>query len=273
MDKPIYNLVSFSGGKDSTAMLLGMIERDMPIDCILFCDTGLEFPTMYDHIDKVEKYIGRPITRVRAEHSYEYMMFDIPVNRGPNSPIVQKYGAEAYGYGWPGPLQRWCTTRLKDMPREQFLRDLRKQYTIREHIGIAADESYRLERKQNQSENHIHPLVDWGMAEADCLQYCYQHGFDWSGLYEHFSRVSCWCCPLQSLPELRKLHKYYPDLWAKLKDWDKRTWRNFRADFSVEELEVRFSLEEQFFQEGKSIKGKDFFTTLRKQLEEKANGK
>lgn len=31
-------------------MLLGMIERKMPIDCVLFCDTGIEFPAMYDHI-------------------------------------------------------------------------------------------------------------------------------------------------------------------------------------------------------------------------------
>ena len=44
--KEQYHLVSFSGGKDSTAMLLGMLERDMKIDCILFCDTGLEFPAL-----------------------------------------------------------------------------------------------------------------------------------------------------------------------------------------------------------------------------------
>lgn len=43
----------------------------MEIDMILFCDTGLEFPDMYTHIDKLEKYIGRPITRIRAEHSFE----------------------------------------------------------------------------------------------------------------------------------------------------------------------------------------------------------
>lgn len=45
--KEQYHLVSFSGGKDSTAMLLGMLERDMKIDCTLFCDTGLEFPAMF----------------------------------------------------------------------------------------------------------------------------------------------------------------------------------------------------------------------------------
>ncbi len=48
-------IVSFSGGKDSTAMLIMMIEKNMPIDEIIFCDTGMEFPAMYDHIDRLSK--------------------------------------------------------------------------------------------------------------------------------------------------------------------------------------------------------------------------
>ena len=95
--KEQYHLVSFSGGKDSTAMLLGMLERDMKIDCILFCDTGLEFPAMYDHIAKVEKNIGRKITSVRAEHTYEELMFDVPVRRSADSPVVRQYGAQLNG--------------------------------------------------------------------------------------------------------------------------------------------------------------------------------
>ena len=41
-----FNAVSLSGGKDSTAMLLLMIERGMPIDLVLSADTGMEFPEM-----------------------------------------------------------------------------------------------------------------------------------------------------------------------------------------------------------------------------------
>ena len=52
------NVVQFSGGKDSTAMLLMMLEKNMPIDDIIFCDTGKEFPQIYEHIEKVNKYIG-----------------------------------------------------------------------------------------------------------------------------------------------------------------------------------------------------------------------
>ena len=56
--KPQLHVVSLSGGKDSTAMLLRMIEEGMRIDLIMFCDTGLEFPALYRHLDKLQKEIG-----------------------------------------------------------------------------------------------------------------------------------------------------------------------------------------------------------------------
>ena len=63
----IKHIVSFSGGKDSTAMLLMMLEKGLQIDDIVFTDTGVEFPEMYEHIEKVEQYINRKVTRLKAE--------------------------------------------------------------------------------------------------------------------------------------------------------------------------------------------------------------
>jgi len=40
--------LNFSGGKDSTAMLLRMIDKGRRPDKIVFADTGMEFPEMYD---------------------------------------------------------------------------------------------------------------------------------------------------------------------------------------------------------------------------------
>ena len=57
--KQIFHAVSLSGGKDSTAMLLLMIERGMPIDIVLTADTGMEFPEMYDHLAKLDEYLYR----------------------------------------------------------------------------------------------------------------------------------------------------------------------------------------------------------------------
>lgn len=78
------HIVQFSGGKDSTAMLLMMLERGMPVDEIIFCDTGKEFPDMYKHIQKVEQYIGRPITRLKADKSFDYYFSDYEKVKGKN---------------------------------------------------------------------------------------------------------------------------------------------------------------------------------------------
>ena len=268
-NKPDYNIVSLSGGKDSTAMLLMMIEKKMPIDLVIFCDTGLEFPEMYEHLDKLESETGIQITRLKAKHSFEHYFSQHHINRKDYKGFCDKFGTGYEGYGWPGPKQRWCTSRLKDTPREQFLSPLREKYNIIEYIGIAADEKYRLDRKRNQNKNHIHPLVEWNMTEADCLKLCYERGYDWGGLYNKFHRVSCWCCPLQSLKELRILWNDYPELWAQLKRWDKMTWRGFRADYNAEELECRFQFEQECIRNGRPIRGREFFSELRKRLNER----
>lgn len=270
VEKPIFNVVSFSGGKNSTAMLLKMAEENIPIDCILFCDTGLEFPQMYEHIDKVERETGLAITRVKSPDTFEYLMFDKPVDRREDSSAAVKYGAGRTGLGWPGPKMRWCTSRLKDRPRERFIKGTKRHYEIKYYVGIAADEEYRLERKNNQNPNHVHPLMDWGMTEADCLEYCYNRGYDWGGLYEHFKRASCWCCPLQPLEGLRKLRLHFPELWGKLMEWDDRNFRTFKTGYGVRDLELRFRFEEERTRMGLPIKGKEFMAQLRTRLRQEA---
>ena len=105
------------------------------------------------------------------------------------------------------------------------------------------------------------------MTEEDCLRYCYERGYDWDGLYGQFRRVSCWCCPLQSLPELRQLYHNHPALWGQLKEWDRRTWRKFRADYSVEELENALILRTNGRKPGSPSEAGRFFSALKRRLE------
>lgn len=60
-------IASFSGGKDSAAMLLLILEKGLKLDDIVFIDTGLEFKEIYDIIDDFEKRINFKITRIKAE--------------------------------------------------------------------------------------------------------------------------------------------------------------------------------------------------------------
>ena len=260
--KKDYIVVNFSGGKDSTAMVLWMMALGEHIDEVVCCDTYKEFPAMYRHIEKVRKVVedaGIKFTMLKSEKSFDYLMFNHKIK-------LRKGNAPRVGYSWADSRSRWCTTLLKTSVIDRYLNNLKKQYNIIQCVGIAADEEYRLGRKNNQQENHRHPLVEWGWTEDDCLKYCYSKEYDWEGLYELFDRVSCWCCPLQPLEELRKLRKHFPDLWKELQDMDKRTWRKFRADYSVEDLEKRFSFEEERLAQGLSITNRDFHSQLKERL-------
>lgn len=262
-EKPKLHVVSFSGGKDSTAMLLRMIEEKMPIDIILYCDTGLEFPEMEAHIDKVEEYIGRKIIRLKAEKDFMYWASEHEsVIRSDKIPSILK-GTIQKGYGYPTAMSRWCTKILKTELIEKYLRNLKKKYNVIQYIGIAYDEPKRIKDDLNK----IYPLFLWKMVEKDCLNFCYARGFDWNGLYEIWDRVSCWCCPLQALEDLRKLKKYRPELWKKLSEMDEKISKTRRPNFqhtkSLTDIERRFEVEDEFIKQGKKLRTKEFFQELK----------
>ena len=247
--KGSYHAVSLSGGKDSTAMLLLMIECGMPIDAVISADTGMEFPEMYEHLAKVDEYLYRErgihITTLRHPHGFEYLMFDVPQQKKRAIERRIAMGQPLTGYGWPGIRVRWCTGQLKTHLIEKEVNRLKGEYGALHYVGIAADEAWRCKGEQ-------YPLVEWGITEAAALRICYDRGYDFGGLYEIYHRASCWCCPFQRIDELRKLRKHHPELWKKLMELDRRALAQFgpgplgqfKQNWSVKRLEQRFSIED-----------------------------
>ena len=184
-----FHAVSLSGGKDSTAMLLLMIERDMPIDMVLSADTGMEFPEMYEHLAKLDEHLFRErgihITTLRHPKGFEYMMFDEPKQKPRSLENRAKLGIPPYGNGWPGIRVRWCTGQLKTHLITKEVNRLKGELGAIHYVGIAADEAWRCKDER-------YPLVEWGITEAQALQACYDRGFDFGGLYEIYHRASCW---------------------------------------------------------------------------------
>lgn len=64
-----HNIVSVSGGKDSTALLLLALERNTPNLQAVFADTGNEHQQTYDYISYLEQATGVPIRWVKADFS------------------------------------------------------------------------------------------------------------------------------------------------------------------------------------------------------------
>lgn len=241
--------ISLSGGKDSSALLLLMIEKDLPIDCVLYADTTMEFPEMEAHIAKLDDLLYRErgihITTLRHPHGFEWMMFEEPKQKPSCLENRARLGIPPYGNGWPGIKVRWCTGQLKTHLLTKEVNRLKSEKSALHFVGIAADEAQRCKKEQ-------YPLVEWGITEAEALKICYDHGFDWSGLYEIYHRVSCWCCPLQRVGELRNLRHHHPELWARLLDLDKRARAQFgpgplgqfKQNWSAARYDERFARED-----------------------------
>ena len=247
-------ILSFSGGKDSTFLLLELIRRKYPLDEAVFFDTGWEFPAMYEHIEKCKKLCeenGIKFVTLHPEKSFDYLMFEHKTKTG------------KVGYSWCGGNCRWGTT-FKTQSLDKYF-EQNNGYI--KYIGIAADEKHRLEKER--AEYKRLPLVEWDITEAECLQGCYDAGFDFGGMYEYLDRVSCKCCKNKNLKELRNIRKHYPDVWEELKDRQSRTHRPYKGEGkSVFDLEKRFALEEQRLKQGLSITNREFFKLLEVQGEQ-----
>lgn len=246
------HILSFSGGKDSTFLLLELIRRKYPLNEVVFFDTGWEFPVMYEHIKKCKRLCednGIKFVTLHPEYGFDYLMFQ----------HITKTGKQ--GYSWCGGNCRWGTT-YKQMALDQYS----QQNTVSiVYIGIAADETERLEKERKEYKRF--PLAEWGITEAECLRGCYNAGFDWGGMYEHLDRLSCKFCKNKNLKELRNIRKYYPEVWGELKDYQRRTDRPYKGEGqSVFDLEKRFAFEDERKAAGLSITNREFHRELRKVL-------
>lgn len=224
-------------------MVLRLIEEKMPLDEVIFFDTGMEFNSIYNNRDKLRKVLienGIQYTELRDKENFYYKMLVRPVKY--KNPQDKDYPYH-YGYEWCGGKCRWGTqgklTAIKKHYKETYSDEL-----VYEYIGIALDEPDRIKDDPMK----LYPLIEWGMTEEDCLQYCYQHGYNWNEdgveLYNILDRVSCWCCQNKNLKELKNIYTYLPNYWQMLRGLQSRIDRPMKGEGkSIFELEEKFKKE------------------------------
>ena len=232
------NVAHISFGKDSTCMILMLIEKKYPLDEAVFFNTGMEFEAIYHVQDMVVPYLqqmGIRYTELHPEKPFLWNMLERPVcKRGTD--IVHQYG-----YSWCG-VCRWGTS-IKLNSLGKYTRDAVN------YVGLAADEEHRFMR--GNLHGRCLPLAEWGMTEKDALNYCYSLGIRWEEngipLYDILDRVSCWFCGNKNLKELRNIRKYLPAYWERLKELQRKTSRPYRMkdQMTVFDLDKRFAKEEE----------------------------
>ena len=187
-------IVSFSGGKDSTAMLLMMLERGEKIHSVMSFDTERDFPEIEKHTLKLIKDTGVKFQKIRHWAGFDFLQ--------------ERYG-KAHGSGG------WCTAAKRDCCNK-YVRLIKKDNPdIIECIGFSADEKKRAD-KMNKKWKVRFPLIEWGITEKQALHYCYSKGYDFGGIYTWMpsKRVSCYDCPKQSKGDWAAIEKHHPELIA-----------------------------------------------------------
>ena len=130
--------LGFSGGKDSTALLILLFLALNDIDkkhkplYVIYCDTGIMIPT-------INKYVRETLTDISIEAQNK----NIPIITKIVTPQLEdRYFPKIIGRGYPPPTNkfRWCTDVLRINPIKKFLNNIQKQGVIL--LGIRKGESF-----------------------------------------------------------------------------------------------------------------------------------
>ncbi len=207
-----YLCVSFSGGKDSTVMLIEMVKRGIRIDEVVFSDTHFELPYLYEYIEKVKEYVWSINDKIK---------FTTLTTKG----VFGKWAFGAFTRGRHKGKMRgfptsvgmsYCTRELKVSPIDKYIRQITKDKSAYIAIGIAVDEPKRI----TDDPVRLYPLVEFDMTEDECIAYLKEIDLH-NPLYEKYKRLGCWFCPKQNEKSLKQMISDHPDYWEIIKSWER----------------------------------------------------
>lgn len=233
------NVCSVSGGKDSTALYLWMLEQGLDFKAV-FSDTGHEHPVTVNYVKYLDSLgLGPKIHTVKRDFSKE----------------LKKKGLESTGTPFldmllvqtmmPSGNKQFCTTLLKLEPIRDWINEIRKEDELTLYLGIRAQESLKRSKLPEKEfsdyyDGHVHrPLLKW--LTEDVFSILTRHKVDKNPLYDAgMTRVGCYPCINTNKGELALL----PDwVWDKIKDWEKRARVQWFKPFLVPGL-ARCSVED-----------------------------
>jgi 3'-phosphoadenosine 5'-phosphosulfate sulfotransferase (PAPS reductase)/FAD synthetase len=203
-------VLSISGGKDSTACSLALLEAGLEHRRV-FSDTGWEAPETYEHLDELRRKLG-PIDVVRAKP------------QGPDVTVGAMIDRIRHRAGFPARMQRWCTVELKVEPIRRY-HDALGEDTV-SVVGIRADESDTRARMVEVEDDHEwggwiwRPMLRWTIA--DVLAIHHRHDVPVNPLYKRgHERVGCYPCIYSRKEEVRLIAEHSPDRIDQIRDLER----------------------------------------------------
>ena len=254
------NLVSVSGGKDSTATLLLALERDVQNLQAVFADTGHEHPAVYEYLNYLEHRTGVEIKKIKADFSSQLakrksnlirflawvaedqsMKFNrlegwelnaieraLPLLKPTGNPFLDLCILKGR---FPSTTKRFCTEELKIFPiQDQIIWPLLRDpgTTVESWQGIRWDESPAragaVEREGIEPDSQrvfaYRPILSW--TANDVFDFHKRHNVNWNPLYElGMGRVGCMPCVNCRKDELREISRRFPAEIERVAKWER----------------------------------------------------
>lgn len=247
----VANVVSVSGGKDSTATLLLTIERGEENVKAVFADTGNEHEITYEYISYLEEKVGIKIERVRPDFSERIAKKRIYVEekwplKGVPDEVVRSALDALHPTGnpfldlciwkgrFPSTKARFCTDELKVNPiNNQFMNPLIESMEygrILSWQGVRAQESPSraklpmMDMEFGDPETgsglwNYRPILQWSVEEV--FDFHRKHGIKWNPLYEKgMGRVGCMPCVNCRKGELKEIARQFPEVIERIALWE-----------------------------------------------------
>ena len=248
------HILSWSGGKDSTASVILAHLHGEPLDEIIYCEPmydlekgiSAELPQQERFVQKAkrifEEEFGYKVTILRSDRDYQWCFHHMIDS---SRCKIEEHRGKRYGFPVAGRCGMQREAKLR--PINGYIRSLGP---VIQYIGIAVDEPKRLV-SMHRSERHISLLEKYGYTEQMCYELCEKYGL-LAPMYEIFGvsqkRNGCWFCPWAKPIEQAAFAIEKPRVWEEFVSLERKfaddvaygRWNCFQPlamrDFEVKEI-------------------------------------